>query len=71
MGAEMIEQGIQPTIQYNEIAVQPTLELEQEVLHPEYNEMAIQYEPGDEVAYNQFEQELDHSNTNSNLLYDI
>lgn len=38
-----IDYGIQPTIDYNEIAVQPTLSIPEE--EPELNSMGIQYEP--------------------------
>lgn len=53
---------MQPDIEYNEIAVQPTLD-------PSMNEIAIQYEPVNEVHYNEFEEELGHSHTGSNILF--
>ena len=55
--------AIQPDLEYNEVAVQPSLD-------PSANEMAIQYEPMEQVHYDELEEELGQSHTASNMFFD-
>lgn len=51
MGVEQVDEGMDPkTLHYNEVSVQPTLEVDE--VQPSINSMGIQYEPGDDMAYN-------------------
>lgn len=46
MEVEQLDEGMDPkTIQYNEVSVQPTLEVDE--VQPSLNSMGIQYELGD------------------------